>query len=497
MRRIIMGNKSTPNILLITTDQQRFDTCGPSAPSFMRTPHYNNLAKEGITFSRAYADCPLCVPARLSIMTGRPAIHFASRGNGPSTDVMGREGTLPDLMRKAGYQTSAIGKMHFNPQRSRHGFEEMIIPEDYFREMERSGSPLQPMHHGLDQCELFPTMSTVPEAMTLTSWITEQGVRYIRERRDPSVPFFIWCSYSKPHPPLDPPEPYYSMYNDCEIPDPIYGDWSEPDRCPTAFERFRQTWGGDVLPIETIRKARAAYYGLITQIDYNIGRLFAALLDVGLFDETMILYTSDHGEYLGDHHASSKVFLHEPSVHIPFVMRLPRSWTERGCGTEIETPVTHADILPTVLAAAGADGQDDWEGMNLIDLAQGKLEDPREFLEMSDCCWGSPKPGLPSSIGITDGCWKYLWYPEGGYEQLFNLDDDPKELADLSENKDFSGKLEELHTELARRYQERESEWVEDGRLVSVEKLGDDERTRRANVQKVFATEWTSMDVKH
>ena len=492
-----MKDGTGPNILLITTDQQRYDTCGQAAPSFMRTPHYNNLVREGITFTNAYADCPLCVPARLSLMTGKYGTHYAQQGNGPSTNVMGRKGTLPDLMREAGYQTSAIGKMHFNPQRARHGFEEMIIPEDYYREMERSGNPLQPMRHGLDQCELFPSLSTVPEPLTLTSWITEQCVRYIKERRDPTVPFFLWCSYSKPHPPLDPPEPYYSMYDNYDIPEPVHGDWSEPENCPTAFERFRQTWGGDLLSPETIRKARSAYYGLITHIDYNLGRLMAALFDAGLFDDTLILYTSDHGEYLGDHYSSSKVFLHQSSVHIPFVMRLPRSWDKRGCGTEIDTPVTHADILPTLLAASGSKKEKARDGMNLINLHQGNIENPREYLEMSDSHWGSTAPDMPSSIGLTDGHWKYLWYPEGGYEQLFNLDDDPRELTDLSADKTASEKLENLRSELTDRQQTRGLKTVQDGRLISVEKQKDDERTRRANVQKVFATEWITMDVRH
>ncbi len=229
-----MPEPKQPNILLVTTDQQRYDASGGAGPSFLRTPHYDNLRREGITFTSAYADCPICVPSRVSIMTGKSAFAHGMTVNGQTTGVIGRHDSLPACLREAGYQTAAIGKMHFTPQRARHGFDEMILPDDYYREMRRRGHELQPMHHGLGQNELYAGMATVPEALTLTSWIAEQCVSYIRERRDPTVPFFLWCSFSKPHPPLDPPEPYYSMYRDCDIPAPVCGDWSERRRLPAG-----------------------------------------------------------------------------------------------------------------------------------------------------------------------------------------------------------------------------------------------------------------------
>jgi arylsulfatase len=347
-------NRSTgPNIVLITTDQQRYDTVGPRSPEFLRTPHLDHLAREGITFSSAYAECPMCVPSRVSVMTGKSVARHGMAYNGPTSEVIDRATSLPARMREAGYQTAAIGKMHFTPERARHGFDEMLIPADYYAEMSRSGHDVQPMRHGLGQNELYPGMATVPESLTLTSWIAERSVDYILRRRDPSIPFFLWCSFSKPHPPLDPPEPYYSMYIDSPIPDPVFGDWSEGESCPEAFKRARESWSFDLIPPEVIRAARAAYYGLITHVDYAIGRVFAALQDLQLFDDTLFLFTSDHGEYLGDHHAGGKIFFHEPSAHVPFIMRLPKSWEDRRHGSIVAGPVTHADILPTSLAVAG------------------------------------------------------------------------------------------------------------------------------------------------
>lgn len=485
-----------PNILLITTDQQRFDTVGPTSPPFLRTPHVDHLRREGITFSAAYADCPVCVPSRVSIMTGKYVSSHGLARNGPTSQVMRREGTLPAGLRAGGYQTAAIGKMHFGPQRVRHGFDEMILPDDYYRQMRRAGHALQPMRHGLGQNELYSSLATVPEALTLTSWIAEQCVEYIRERRDPSLPFFLWCSFSKPHPPLDPPEPYYSMYRDAPIPEPVHGDWSVDERRPAVIARFWQRHAYDLVPAPVIRAARAAYYGLVTHIDYALGRVFGALQDVGLFDDTLIFFTSDHGEYLGDHRGGNKVFFHEPSAHIPFVLRLPKSWDDRCHGATVAAPVTLADILPTLVAAAGRRPPADCDGQDLIALARGQLPHPRRYLEaMSNGI--NHATGAPDYLGITDGRWKYCWYPEGVSEQLFDLQADPQELRDLTAEAAFMARCEELREELVRRHATRQSPWLEAGRLPARPLLGDTEADRRNQGWPGYHTDYYGVDVRH
>ncbi|MFB6219788.1 MAG: sulfatase-like hydrolase/transferase [Halobacteriaceae archaeon] len=311
-----------PNVLLITTDQQRFDAAGERAPDFLRTPHYEMLCRQGVEFSAAYGSSPKCVPSRAEIMTGKSVFARAdddvNTGESYPHHVEGRDDTLPTLMREAGYQTAAVGKMHFHPVRARHGFDEMILPHEYYEEQHRAGGQ-QPMRHGLGQNEIHPARATVPESETLTNWITEECVDYIRRRRDPTVPFFLWCSFSKPHPPLDPPEPYYSMYQDADIPAPVESDWSDPP--PTVIDRHpwvSRTPDPDRAEIEA---ARAAYYGLITQVDYNMGRVVAALRDDDLLSETLILYTADHGCYLGDHGLYNKMYFHDAAARVPMVVR--------------------------------------------------------------------------------------------------------------------------------------------------------------------------------
>jgi arylsulfatase len=286
------------------------------------------------------------------------------------------------------------------------------------------------MRHGLGQNELYPGMSTVPEPLTLTSWLCEQAVLFLRERRDPLRPFFLWLSFSKPHPPLDPPEPYYSMYRTSDLPEPVVGDWAGDDGSPAAIRRQRLKDSYDLIPPEVYREARSAYYGLITQVDYNLGRVFAALQDHDELNETAVLFTSDHGEFLGDHRLGNKVLFHEPSAHVPFILRLPHSDGRLPRGTENRLPVSHCDILPTLLSLAGAPTPSGVDGTDLVARAQDPAGQLRYVTGMS--AGADAGNETPLYLAVTDGRWKYIWYPEGGREQLFCLEEDPHELTNLA-----------------------------------------------------------------
>ena len=425
-------------------------------------------------------------------MSGRSVFSHGMAHSGESTEVFGREQTLPTLLRELGYQTAGIGKMHFGPMRARHGFDEMILPEDYYLFMRRSGHFFQPMRHGLSQTLLYPTMATEPECLTMTSWIAEQCVQYILERRDPTVPFFLWCSFAKPHPPLDPPEPYYSMYRNCDIPEPVFGDWSDDAHCPEAILRFRQRKSQDVVPPEVIREARSAYYGLITQIDYNMGRIFAALSDVGLLDDTFMLYTSDHGESLGDHHMGSKIFFHECSSHVPFALRMPKSWDNRLHGSSVSSPVCHADILPTLVKAAGGEAPPISDGQDLVGVARGEA-DARRFLfswtgHYSEC----------DQLAVTDSRWKYIWYPEGAAEQLFDLEKDPRELKNLAGLPAMRGQQTELRNVLIEGLKSRAPGFVANGDLISRPVQKESVIDRRNALIDTWVTDYTKKSgVRH
>lgn len=499
-----MNTPQAPNIVLITTDQQRHDTVAPWAPAFLRTPHTDRLQREGVNFAAAYAQCPLCTPTRLSILTGQsPARSGIQWFDYPP--LADEAQTLPARLRRRGYQTAAIGKMHFHPHRARHGFDEMIITEDYYRAMARAGHPQQPMRHGLGQNEVYPTCSTVPEALSITNWIADQSVEYLVERRDPTRPFFLWCSFSKPHPPFDPPEPYYSMYRHSPIPEPVFGDWSRSTRCPEALKRMREQMSFDQVPPEVVREMRSAYYGLVTQCDYQMGRVLGALAEAGQYDNTLILFTSDHGDYLGDFGNGAKNLFHEPASHVPFVMVPPRQWGEAHHGRTVDQPVTHTDILPTCLAAAGdadaAGGEGD--GQDLLALVRGDLARPRRYVD-GICETNPPSKPAAASLrawaGLTDGRWKYIWYPEGGLEQLFDLHTDPREERDLAQEPQQASQKQRLRDALIEIHQQphyHRQGFVRDGQLQACPLRGDSTNDRRAQSWPAIFTGLKPSDAKH
>lgn len=431
------------------------------------TPHYDLLCREGIHFSRAYAESPLCVPSRVSIMTGSSVFTHGMLGNGETSDVIDREQSLPSRLHVLGYHTVAIGKMHFGPQRARHGFDEMIIPEDYYQEMAHSGSLLQPMRHGLGQNELYPGMATVPEALTLTSWTAEQAVRFIRDRRDPFTPFFLWVSFSKPHPPFDPPEPYASMYRDVAVPEPIIGQWRD-SACPPAFLKYQLKQGYDVLSPEVLRAARIAYYGLVTQVDYSMGRVLSALQDVNLLDDTCIVYTSDHGELLGDHRAGAKSFYYEGSARVPMVLRMPQYFDHRHPGEICDSLVTHSDLLATFMDVAGAPSEfDDLPESHSLRRLANKERAGRSYLEGTTYDPTVARGNVPLYYARVEGNWKYIWYPEGAVEQLFDLDQDPHELIDRSEDPSCATLLAKLRSASGMSAAAQRVGLATDGRLVA------------------------------
>ncbi|MGH7145102.1 MAG: sulfatase-like hydrolase/transferase [Planctomycetota bacterium] len=410
-----------PNLILITTDQQRFDTLHCGGADFMRTPHVDQLAAEGVRFTNAYADCPICIPSRTTIMNGRHAFSYgrAFYQDGVELPVDPRA-SLPGILTAAGYQTQAIGKMHFFPPRARYGFENTLLPERYYETMSQHFRDVgRPMHHGIGQNEIYPTLATVPESFTLTAWTVDQCIEFI-QHRDPTAPFFLWCSFGKPHPPFDPPEPYYSMYRGADLPDEVHSDWSRNAACPYNIRFGREVRKQDQTSPQLRRAAREAYYGLVTQIDHHIGRLLGCLNNLQLRANTGIVFCSDHGDLLGDHGAWGKVWHLEGSAHIPMVVRFPDTVANRPVNATCATPVTLADLLPTFGALGGAKIPKTIDGADLLPFVRGRAS--RDYLRLE---------AENQSIALTDGVEKYIWYPWPGQEHFFDLKKDPYERKNL------------------------------------------------------------------
>jgi arylsulfatase A-like enzyme len=426
------------NILLITTDQQRFDTIQAAGNQYIYTPHLNWLMDSGILYTNAYTDCPICMPARATIMTGKHGHTMNYTGNKGGIEVIDSEYSLPGLLTKAGYQTRAQGKMHFWPNRKHYGFEQMEILDDYYRYMAKHPEKGIPMDHGVGQNEMAICINTIDESNSLTHWTVDRSIDFL-ETRDTTRPFFLWTSFAKPHSPFDPVMNYWQIYQNASMPEPIRGDWSEkfadvPAGLLSATSGSSLAWRYSKEQITNIRRA---YYACITQIDYNLGLLFARMRELDLLKNTLIIFTTDHGDMLGDHWLSAKSVGLEGSAHIPMIIREPQpDWGEYPPmrGTKCNELVCLADVLPTVLAATGTSlpNENKIDGIDMISVAKG--EQSRDYI-----------------IGDSDqyfyvrmGDYKYLYESISGSELLFNIKEDQYEQHNLFNDEKYEDVLNDL-----------------------------------------------------
>lgn len=417
---------SRDNILLITTDQQRFDTIQALGASYVFTPHLNYLAAEGISFTNCYSDCPICVPSRTTIMIGNRGYESGVVSNAAHTRVMmertDAKTTLPSLLTNAGYQTKAMGKMHFSPARAHYGFEEMTLPLDYMRMYDKNQECARPKIHGVGECEIEPVLSTVDVKDSITTWTVDGSVDFL-ETRDPTRPFFLWTSFTKPHPPFDPCRDYWELYRDISVPEPIRGDWSKTlETTPQGFlAGTYENTNIHLFSSEQIRASRRAYYALITQIDYALGRLFGCLREQNLLENTWVIFTSDHGEMLGDHFMAHKNLFFEGSAHVPLIIMPPLGRTfERNCINPYLAEIN--DIYPTILSIAGIPLPSHATGTDLM-----KLCEDRSFFGTS----------LNQHFCVMEHQMKLIYCACGGHTLLFDLKKDPYETHDCSHDPEY------------------------------------------------------------
>jgi arylsulfatase A-like enzyme len=442
-----------PNIILITSDQHRWDSLGCADHPCVRTPHLDQLAFEGVRFANAYSDCPVCIPARTTLITGVKSSTYGCPYYGEDFRLdRDRSQYLGSLMTAAGYQTALVGKRHWHTADDfRAGFETVIPTERCTRQqllhLGRDGWPF-----GVGANELSPTLSPLPPELHSTDWIVDRCIELIRER-EKGQPFFLWCSMDDPHPPLAIHEPYYSMYDDSPIPDLAIGTWEDSDDCPSQQFGHRTAYNSKPMGADELRKARAVYYGMITNIDHQLGRLFGYLMNQGLWDDVWIIYTTDHGEHLGDHYDVAKSSFYNSAARLPFIVRPPRSLQSEDGGWVSDAMVELADLLPTFCKLANADVPDDVEGMDLSALIAGQVPIVRERL------FGA----IDDQHMVHDGKYKYLYFVADGREQLFDHAADPNDLTNIAAaNPETVAKLRQA---LIDRLQAINSPDVTDGQL--------------------------------
>ncbi len=462
-----------PNILLITVDQWPGSLLGIAGHPVIQTPTLDELARNGTRFINAHSECPICVPARRTLMTGA-----SPRANGDRIYddklTMPYTGTLARTLSNAGYQTQGVGKLHVFPQRDRIGFDDVILDEegraqygvmdDYEIFLGDRGHPGQQFDHGMSTDGYVNRPWHLPEDLHVTNWATQNMIRQIK-RRDPGRPGFWYLSYRHPHPPLVPLQAYLDMYRDVKIDTPLSDDWEDVQELPWAVSSKRVR--GSKYDEAQIAAIRRAFYALCTHIDHQLRLLIGTLREEMLLDNTIIMFTSDHGDMLGDHGLWAKSLFYEGSTNIPMILLGRACDTGIGQGVTDHRLVTLADVMPTLLNLAELPVPDSADGRPMTDDA------PR------DRVYGEFGTDAGASRMMRDQRFKLIYYPVGNSRQLFDMVSDPDERHDLSRSADHSADLDRLTAELIAELYGSDLDWITDGRLTGLPNRPPEARTNR------------------
>jgi arylsulfatase A-like enzyme len=397
---------------------------------------------------------------------------------------------MPHMLREAGYYTFGIGKMHWFPQKSLHGFHGTLVDEsgrveedgfvsDY-RDWFKINAPGQdPDVTGIGWNEHAARVYQLDEQLHPTYWTGKTAVELINNY-DTGKPLFLKVSFARPHSPYDPPQRYLDMYEGAEIPGPFEGDWchhldSVQGGKSAAFSNFGA---------KHAINSRRHYYASITFIDDMVGSIIQALKQNGMYENSIICFTSDHGDMLGDHHHWRKTYAYEGSANVPYLFKWPEGFTgklERG-GT-LGNPVELRDFLPTFLDAAGVIIPEDMDGQSLLGLVTDPGASWRPHIDLEHAtCYSRENYWC----ALTDGTWKYIWFFSTGEEQLFNMENDPGEEIELSANVTYQNTLQSWRNKMIEHLRERGDGFVKNNELVVREEtmlyspnFPEDERTKQ------------------
>lgn len=457
-----------PHILLIMADQLRGDCLGADGNKAIRTPNLDRIASEGVRFRSAYSSTPTCTPARAALLTGLSPWHHGLLGTGPVAEQYPCE--MPQALRDAGYYTMGIGKMHWTPERNGHGFHRALLDEaaraespefrsDYIAWFMSEAPTQQYDVTGLDWNGFESKAYALPERLHPTHWTGECAVRFINTYEQ-DAPFFLKVSFHRPHSPYDPPERFLQMYEDTELPKASVGSWAR--KYAPRSDDSRHPWHGD-LGADQVRRSRQGYYGSVSFVDEEVGRILNALEKRGWLNDTLILFTADHGDMTGDHHLWRKSYAYEPSARIPMLMRWPAAFGAGQGGMVRGQPVELRDVLPTFLEAARAAIPENLDGKSLLALARDDKAPWREYIDLEhDICY-APENHWNA---LTDGRRKYIFHAQDGAEQLFDLEKDPHEENDLAPDPQYAEELQAWRNRLESHFEERGKPFLRNGHLT-------------------------------
>ena len=454
--------KVSPNVLLVTMDQWPGSFLGCEGHPVIETPTLDRLAKNGTRFTRAYSECPICIPARRSIMTGQtPKIH-GDRVFQKNLKMPSNTKTIAQTFRDNGYQAFAVGKLHVMPQRDRIGFDDAYISEegrpyygsidDYDQFLAEKGFVGEQFTHGVSNNDYTWRTWQLPENCHVTNWATKQMCKTIK-RRNPNKPSFWYLSYTHPHPPLVPIHTYFERYTRKNIPLQLQSHWSNETQL-TFLKNIKNRW--PQMSKELIADVRRAFYALCTHIDAQIRLVIGTLREEKLLDNTIIMITSDHGDMLGDFGLFAKRLMYENSIRVPMILLGTKEDKIVGRGKVSNRLVGLADIMPTLLNLAKIKIPSSCDGQSMLD------KKPRKFL------YAEANEGINATRMVTNNNFKLVWYPYGNSFQLFDLANDPKELENVYQKTEFQEQIKILKKVLIEKLYGKDMSFIKQGELIGI-----------------------------
>jgi choline-sulfatase len=410
-----------PNVLFLMSDQHSFRHVGFSnRPTPVETPALDGLAESGTVFDAAYCPVPLCTPSRMCMLSGREAQRCGAWENWLQLDP--DLPTLPGTLSEAGYDTCLEGKMHLGGDHQFAGFDErpygdltgmaghQTEPPMSYWEQEWHGNPSTPED----------PVTGIPESLLQERNVLEESMAWLRERdRAGDDPWFLTASFSRPHGPLTAPRRYVERARERVTMPEV---WPGPDDHPADPGRGRSR--------EEMLEDRAAYMACVAYLDEVLRDFLSLLESEGLLEDTVVVYTSDHGDMAGEHDDGGKCKPHEDSARVPMVVQTPAQRAGDADAHTVETPVNIIDLYPTLCSLAGVEYP---AGLDGVDLARAVRtgEEPDRGPVVSD--YLTPSFGFSEFRMVRDGQWKYVHYPDSDVrDRLYDLEADPEETEDLA-----------------------------------------------------------------
>lgn len=437
-----------PNILFVMVDEMRWDAMSSEKHPVVETPNLDALAKQGVRFTNAYTVAPVCSPSRACTFSGRYADVVGVTSNG----IPARDGEvfLPSILKHYGYHTAIAGKLHYTPQRFAYGF-------DQFWSFTAEGPTPELGHiahlrkkYGASAAKWARVDGTCPwpddplgrdvgifrykEEDFETEWLTDRSIDYLRGRQGKKEPWFLFTSYLKPHSPSVEPERWFKKYDPAAIPVPVLPADIKQRRAAAQGRAKRQLIDDERM----LRVMSAAYYGAISHVDHQIGRLLGELDRLGMAGDTLVLFTADHGNMLGDRGRMFKGVMYEGSSHVPLIWRGPKGAAENKGRVESKI-VENTDLMPALFEAASIPVPAGVQGRSFLKLARGR-----------DDAWKDRCFSQLSTAMVRAGRYKFIDNSRGltGSTELYDLRNDPKEERNLAADPKLADLVEHSRREL-------------------------------------------------